>query len=298
MTATAAQPIRILLQTTIPYAEDDWHVGRFSALRDFIAGLQDDAGAPLAEVTARNREPDAGAIDPVLARIDRSDYDQVWLIGVDTGGDTGLSAQECAALSAFRRAGGAILSTRDHNDLGSSLCKLGGVGKAHYFHSISPDPDPDRNRRDDPDTPAIDYPNYHSGANGDVQRITAADPAHPALSRDDGSTIATLPAHPHEGGVGAPPDDPSARVVVTGTSQATHRPFTIAVAFDGSDGNGRGWAESTFHHFVNYNWDPRLGCPSFVSEPPSDVLVKQPSLLDDTKTYVRNLVGWLGRRAS
>jgi len=298
MTSTAAKPIRILLQTTIPYAEDDWHVGRFSALRDFIAGLRDEAGLPLAAVTSRDRETDANGDDPVLSTIDRIDYDQVWLIGVDTGGETGISGGDCKGLSDFRRAGGAILSTRYHNDLGSSLCNLGGIGKAHYFHSVNPDPDPDRNRRDDPFTTTIDYPNYHSGSNGDVQRVAVTDAAHPVVRSDDGATIATLPAHPHEGGVGAPPDDPTARVLVTGTSQVTHRPFNIAVAFDGSDGNGRGWAESTFHHFADYNWDPRLGCPSFVSEPPSDALVKKPSLLDDTKTYVRNLVRWLGRRSA
>jgi hypothetical protein len=32
------EPIRILLQTTIPTIEDDWHVGRFSMLRDSLAG--------------------------------------------------------------------------------------------------------------------------------------------------------------------------------------------------------------------------------------------------------------------
>jgi hypothetical protein len=33
--------------------------------------------------------------------------------------------------------------TRDHMDLGSSVCMLGGVGAAHYFHSRNPDPDPE-----------------------------------------------------------------------------------------------------------------------------------------------------------
>ena len=95
--------------------------------------------------------------------------------------------------------------------------------------------------------------------------------------------------------VGAPPDDPSARVVVTGTSSVTQRPFNIAVAFEAHDGAGRGWAESTFHHFTDYNWDTSSGCPSFVSEPPSDAVTRDPSLLDDTKRYVRNIVEWLGR---
>ena len=65
------QPIRILLQTTIPETEDDWHVGRFSLLRDHLASLKDDAGNCLWQVTARNRESDAGTHDPVLSTLDR-----------------------------------------------------------------------------------------------------------------------------------------------------------------------------------------------------------------------------------
>lgn len=294
MTATAARPIRILLQTTIPYAEDDWHIGRFALLRDHIAGLTNADGSALAHVTARDREPDAQGNDPVLSAIDRSDYDQVWLFGVDTGGDTGISAAECKALGAFRARGGALFATRDHQDLGSSLCSLGGVGAAHFFHSENRDPDGARNVRDDPYTTNIDFPNYHSGPNGDVQPVRAVDPPHPVLN--EGGPVRTLPAHPHEGGVGKPAGDDSARVVVTGTSRATNRPFNIAVAFEAAGGSGRGWAESTFHHFCDYNWDTRAGCPSFVGEKPSDALARDPRLLDDTKRYVRNLVEWLGRR--
>lgn len=284
MTASATRPLKILLQTTIPYDADDWHVGRFGLLREELAAV--------GEVTARDREPGPDGNDPVLAAIDRSDFDQVWLIGVDTGGETGITAAECKALSNFRRAGGAIFATRDHQDLGSSLCNLGGVGNAHYFHSVNPDPDGERLRRDDPYTTTIDWPNYHSGANGDVQPLRVSEPVHPVL---DG--VRSLPAHPHEGAVGAPPDDPAARVVAQGTSRATQRPFNIAVAFESRNGEGRGWAESTFHHFCDYNWDPRLGCPSFVGEQPSDAVVRNPSLLDDTKRYVRNLARWLGGRA-
>lgn len=293
MTATATKPIKILLQTTIPYVEDDWNIGRFSLLRDYIAGLKTEDGQPLADVTARNHEPDAAGIDPILSTIDTSDFDQVWVFGVELGG--GISGEECRALTRFRQRGGAILATRDHQDLGSSVCDLGGVGAAHYFHTKHPDPDPSRNQRDDPYTPTIDYPNYHSGSNGDVQNVTPVQPVHPVLIGEDGS-IKLLPAHPHEGDVGAPPGDPEARVVLTGTSEVTGRPFNIAVAFESLRDDGRGWAESSFHHFADYNWDTRAGCPSFVTEPPSDRLTKNPSLLDDTKRYVRNIIEWLGRR--
>ena len=49
-------PIRILLQTTIPATEDDWHVGRFSLLGEHLGGLKDAGGRALCEVTARDRE--------------------------------------------------------------------------------------------------------------------------------------------------------------------------------------------------------------------------------------------------
>jgi hypothetical protein len=42
--------IRILLQTTIPFAEDDWHIGRFSLLAQEL-----DRAAPNIEVVARDR---------------------------------------------------------------------------------------------------------------------------------------------------------------------------------------------------------------------------------------------------
>src|SRR5438309_2105280 len=123
--------------------------------------------------------------------------------------------------------------TRDHMDLGCSVCTLGGVGEAHYFHSKNPDPDPSRNARDDQDTRDIDWPNYHSGANGDFQQVSVVGARHPVLEG-----VSRLPAHPHEGAVGAPAAHPSAHVIATGVSQATGRPFNIAVAFEPSAEGG------------------------------------------------------------
>jgi len=51
---------------------------------------------------------------------------------------------------------------------------------------------------------------------------------------------------------------------------------------------GRAVAESSFHHFVDYNWDIGKGCPSFVTELPGDAVRKNPAGLDDVKTYVRS----------
>ncbi|MGH6914722.1 MAG: hypothetical protein ACREH3_13570, partial [Geminicoccales bacterium] len=73
-TKTASSPIRILLQTTLPAIEDDWNIGRFSMLRDYLAGLDDGDGHALFKVDARNRVA-PGTPDPVLSALDRSDYD-------------------------------------------------------------------------------------------------------------------------------------------------------------------------------------------------------------------------------
>jgi hypothetical protein len=290
-------PIRILLQTTIPRIEDDWHVGRFSMLRNTLAGLRDSNGAPMTWVTARDRDTATGP-DAVLSTLDKSDYDQLWLFAVDTG--DGLDVEDCAAIGRFRQNGGGLMVTRDHMDLGSSVCSLGGVGAAHYFHSRNQEPDPDRHCIDDSETPTISWPNYHSGANGDFQVIEIVGQRHPVLldpEAEDGA-LRYLPAHPHEGAVGAPPTDASARVIATGKSALTGRRFNIAVAFEPSDAGGPAIAQSTFHHFADYNWDPAAGAPSFVSEPPGDALPRMAKARRSTELYVRNIALWLARRSA
>jgi hypothetical protein len=292
-----AKPIRILLQTTIPPTEDDWHIGRFALLRDYLSGLEASDGSPLTVVEARDRAP-PGNPDPVLSKLDSSDYDQLWLFAVDTG--DGLTAEDCQGISRFRKRGGGLMVTRDHHDLGSSVCNLGGIGAAHFFHSRNIDPDPSHLQNDDRDNPNIQWPNYHSGANGDYQEIRICGAAHVLLSDPTSSdgVLHYLPAHPHEGGVGAPPDDPTARVIATGRSTVTGKPFNLMVAFEPSSAGGPAVAESTFHHFVDYNWDINAGAPSFVTDMPGDKLAKFPRALEETKRYVRNLALWLsGRRA-
>jgi hypothetical protein len=258
-------------------------------LRDHLAGLRDPGGAPLYEVTARDREPGPGP-DPVLSALDRSDFDALFLFAVDPG--DGLHEDDCQAISRFRLAGGGIMATRDHMDLGSSVCTLGGVGAAHYFHSKNLDPDPTRRRIDDPYTTEISWPNYHSGANGDFQAIEPEGDPHPVL-RKEGGLVRYLPAHPHEGAVGAPPDDPTARVIATGVSQVTGARFNIAVAFEPSAAGGPAIAQSTFHHFADYNWDPASGAPSFVAEPPGHALAASRQAQASIRAYVANLARWL-----
>jgi hypothetical protein len=289
-----SDPVKILLQTTIPATVDDWSIARFSSLAAFLRAQRDRDGSPLFTVTARDRDL-PGAPDAVLSRLDQGDFDQVWLFAVDTG--DGLTVEDCEAISRFRAGGGGLLVTRDHMDLGSSICNLGGVGKAHYFHSRNPDPNPENRKADDPYTSYISWPNFHSGANGDFQEIEAPGPVHAVLA-DPGSptgAIRHLPAHPHEGAVGAP-DGENARVIATGRSKVTGRPFNIAVAFEPSEHGGPAIAQSTFHHFADYNWDTGAGAPSFVDEPPGDGMQRTPQAMADIHRYVRNAALWLARR--
>jgi hypothetical protein len=285
---------RLLLKTTIGPVEDDWNIGRFSRLADLLASLRDLEGRPLYAVTARDRTEDQAGDDPDLAAFAAGDFDQLWLFAVDVTG--ALTETDAANIEAAQKAGRGVLLTRDHQDLGACLTKLGEVGQAHYFHSQNPEPDPARRRRDDPETPSIDWPNYHSGANGDVQAVDAATPLHPIMHRTSGETIAYLPAHPHEGAVGIPTGlEAHSWVIAIGTSQASGAHFNIAVAID-DPARGRALADSSFHHLCDYNWDPRMGRPSFVTEPPVDTVIRDPSLLADTHRYVENIAAWLGRR--
>jgi hypothetical protein len=285
-------PIKVLLQTTIATTPDDWSIARFSRLGAFLREQHDSEGRPVFEVTMRDRER-PGTPDPVLASLHETDFDEMWLFAVDVG--DGLTAQDCEGVSRFRRNGGGLMVTRDHMDLGSSLCTLGGVGTAHYFHSRNPDPDLARRVIDDPYTTAISWPNYHSGANGDFQKIEVDGPVHPVLVDPTSPTgaIRFLPSHPHEGAVGAPEGE-AARVIARGTSKVSGRQFNIAVAFEPGPDRGPAIAESTFHHFADYNWDTRSGAPSFVTEPPAAAIMHTPQAIADTHRYVLNVARWLG----
>ena len=295
-------PINILLQTTIPAISDDWNIDRFSLLRGHLASLTDESGEPLCKVTARNREVNADGDDAVLSVLDNTDFDELWLFAVDSG--NGLTAADCQGITRFRRRGGGLLTTRDHQDVGSSLCTLGGVGRAHFFHTKHPEPDETRHVRDDQDTQTISWPNYHSGSNGDYQRITAVKPVHELLLNptNESGVIEYFPAHLHEGAVGVPEDENYANLIATGTSKVTGRPFNLIVAFEGArdaHGNtlGRAIAESSFHHFVDYNWDISSACPTFLTEPPGDQTRRTPEKLADIRTYVSNVARWLARVA-
>jgi hypothetical protein len=276
---------RILLQTTIPAHPDDWDISRFSLLADELRS----AGH---EVIARNRAH-RGDDDPVLSHVDELGYDQLWLMAVDVG--DGLTAADADAILRFRENGGGVLTARDHQDLGCCLNRLGSLGVVNEFHDKSVDP---RTMCDDQDTPTISWPNYHSGSNGDYQPVLTVGPVHELLGTDQTASgrIEWFPAHPHEGLVSA--NAPFATALAQGRSTATGRRFNLAVLLDGEltpDGRpmGRAIAQSTFHHFADYNWDVECGAPSFVTEPPGTQINTDPSRLGIFKDYVRNIAAWL-----
>jgi hypothetical protein len=286
---------KILLQTTIPPTADDWSIARFSRLRSHLAGLRDELGATLFEVTARDRAP-LGVPDPILSNLGDEDFDSLWLFAVDTG--DGLTREDCDGIFRFRQRGGGILLARDHMDLGSSLCSLHGIGAAHHFHSKNIHPEASHQAIDDPYTASILWPNFHSGANGDFQEISIVEPLHAVLTdpQAPGGRIRFLPSHPHEGDVDAPRSDPTARVIATGKSKVTGHVFDIAVAFEASADGGRAIAQSTFHHFVDYNWDISSGKPSFVTEEPGHTMADSSEARRSVQQYVANVALWLVHR--
>ena len=283
---------KILLQTTIPFAEDDWNVSRFSLLREALV-------AEGHEIVARNEELDANGNDDFVLRLPDSDFDQLWLMAVDTG--DGLTQAESDAIVEFRKRGGGVLTARDHQDLGLCLSHLGSLGRFNHFHTYNLEPG--RTENDDQDNPNISYPNYHSGANGNYQKISAVAPVHPLLksAKAGGGVIEYFPAHPHEGAVGVPEGTTFARVIATGTSTVTGRRFNLAVAVEGEpfDGGvmGRAVAVSTFHHLADLNWDTDRGAPSFVTDKPGDEIKQDPARFEIFKDYVRNIALWLGVRS-
>lgn len=284
--------IKLLLQTTIEGEPDDWNVGRFDRLRGLLSELRDDAGQRVFEVRARDRAR-RGKPDPVMSALHQLDIDQLWLMATDIG--DGLTPEDCTGIGEFRRRGGGLLVTCDHMDLGSHICKLAGVGAAHHLHGSNREPDASRHCAGGAFTPGVSWPNHDSGADGDFQRVWSIGNIHPVMQDRHSTTgvIQYLPSHPHEGVVSAPADDKGCRVIMEGRSLATGRHFSIAVAFERFGKRGRAIAQSTFHHFADYNWNPADGCPSFVMEPPGNGMSGFPEALRSTRQYVRNVAFWL-----
>src|SRR5690606_6381880 len=98
--------LNILLQTTIDDVPDDWNIGRFSHLAEFLSQLRDEQSRLAFEVTIRNR---AASVKPnsVLSNMHDSCFQQLCLLAVD-GGD-GLAAEDCAGISRIRQLGGSLM---------------------------------------------------------------------------------------------------------------------------------------------------------------------------------------------
>jgi len=286
---------RILLKTTIGAIENDWNVRRFSLLAEHLRSLTDPSGSPLYEMVARNRAENAAGDDVDLAELAEGAYDQLWLIATDVTG--ALTAFDVEHISRFRTQGGGTLLSRDHQDLGACITRLGALGATQYFHTANPDPDESHRCPDDRETPSISWPNFHSGRNGDLQSVSPVEPVHPLMRRASGESLRFLPAHPHEGSVGVPQTlEAVARVVARGRSLTTGARFNLCVAIE-EPGMGRAVSDASFHHFCDYNWDPRRGAPTFVTEPQGDGVLQSPESLDDTHRYVENIAAWLAGRA-
>jgi hypothetical protein len=286
--------VRLLLKTTIPPTEDDWHVGRFSLLRDFLRSRQSGEGQPQYEVAARDRLETKSGSDMDLESAAHGAFDQIWLIAADATG--ALTADDVGHLQEFRKRGGGLFLTRDHQDLGACLTRLGMLGLTQHFQSKNPEADPSRRCCDDTVTQSITWPNYHSGANGDFQEVQVVEPLHPIMRTANGAPIRRLPAHPHEGAVGVPTAlGASARVIATGRSRQTGKQFNLCVAVE-EPGMGRAVSDSSFHHLADYNWDPRMGAPTFVNEPAGSTMLSEPAAILDTHQYVENIAAWLGGR--
>lgn len=271
---------KILIQTTTTHNADDWHIGRFSLLAKL---LRDDGH----DVVMRDREPRSDGSDPVLSTLPDSDFDQLWLIAVDTG--NGLAPEDVRGILRFRDLGGGLLTARDHQNYGASLLNLGTIGTVNNFRKYNRV----RNRRPHRD-------DYHSGNYGDYQRIVPMEPVHELLrsKKSPSGVIEYFPANPHEGALSVPQNMPFARVIATSMSTQTGREVNLAVAIDdepphNGHRNGRAIALSTFHQLADMNWDPTIEGPASVTEPRGSELRNDPVRLEIYKDYIRNIARWL-----
>ena len=120
-----------------------WSIARFSRLTELLRTRRDSTGRVTFNVVARDRER-LGQPDSILSRLDETD--ELWLFAVDEG--DGLTPEDCGGITRFWRAGRGLFVTRDHMDLGSSLCSLGAVGGTPLSHAqCRSRPIPMRDRR-------------------------------------------------------------------------------------------------------------------------------------------------------
>lgn len=272
----------ILLKTTIPHDSHNWHIGHFSHLADYLRSLRDAHSNLLFQVDARDRLEDERGNDPELVGLPYSDYQQLWLFGVEEEG--GLSYADLMAINAFRQRGGGLLLSRGPGDIGASLALLDTVGVAQRFPSMHVAL-ADGDESDDPETwatPPPAFPRHCSGRLGEAQIIDPQEPVHPLLRRSDGGVIQQLPACPAEAEVVVPEGaEAMARVIATAQSPAGR--FNLAVSFERhhdrwGEFTGRALAEAAFQRFCN---------EQLVANNTNS------AALADTQAYIGNIARWL-----
>ena len=94
-----ARTVRILVQTTIPRRPDDWSIESLSLMRRELAQI-DEPGVRF-EVVSRDRAADPTSADPVLSRLDESEFDELWLFALDQG--EGLVSADTSGIARFRQ---------------------------------------------------------------------------------------------------------------------------------------------------------------------------------------------------
>lgn len=157
---------------------------------------------------------------------DLTQFDQIWLFGVDRGPNY-LSDAELRHISEFMNGGGGVFATGDHEDLGAPLCShVPRVRNMRMWHfgktgpndePVAPPVDGEGRhdtlvRRDHEQIGAIDHQSddtpqtisakFYKIAVGQEQWIQAA---HPVMSWMNGA-IRFFPDHPHEGQCYEPAD--------------------------------------------------------------------------------------------
>ena len=107
--------------------------------------------------------------------------------------------------------------------------------------------------------------------------------------------VELLPAHPHEGALRVPDGGVA---IARSSSRLSGRDFLLAVAFDRPASEGapgrRAVAQSTFHHFADYNIDVTDGAPSFVTDPEAPEAERDPEGARQSLRYWENLASWRG----
>lgn len=254
----------ILVQATLREGEGEWQIERFSSLVSLLR-------AEGHTVVARNREPGPDGSDPVLATLDTSDFDELWLFAADRG--NGLAPSDVRGILRFRERGGGIFTSRDQENIGVSLLNLGSVGLVNHFRTYNRQL---RRRGIRMTTRGTIPPEPY-------ERIVPLEPVHELLrsQRSPSGVIEYFPAHAHEAALSVPPYAPFARVIAVATDDETGSAANVAIVIDDEpchDGGrcGRAVATSCLHHFEDSRWN---GNGDGASE--------------NFKDFARNIARWL-----